>query len=234
VLPFLKILNMFKSGSESIKAKFKQINLKSFPIKIAVTGGAGSGKTFVCNRLRECGMKVINSDVLARQVVAPGSAAFEKIVKYFGKTILTRDGTLNRPMLRRIITNDADSRKALEGFVHPEIIRRMHQKMTEAVKYGHFVVVAEVPLLFEIGMEDQFDLVILVRVDDKLKIKRLMDRDHVSFDEAKALLSIQMPDKLKVEKSDIIIENNGSIEKVIATVDLVFKKMQKITKTLDT
>lgn len=96
------------------------------------------------------------------------------------------------------------------------------------------MVVAEVPLLFEIGMEDQFDLVILVRVDDKLKIKRLMDRDNVSLDEAKALLNIQMPDKLKIEKSDIIIDNNDSIEQVIASVDLVFKKIQKITKPLDT
>jgi len=88
--------------------------------KVAVTGGAGSGKSSVCNRLKELGITIISSDTLAREAVAPGSTAHKKILNYFGEKVVLSDGKLNRQMLRRIIVNDGVARRSLEQFIHPE------------------------------------------------------------------------------------------------------------------
>lgn len=197
------------------------------PIKVAVTGGAGSGKTAVCNRFKELGVRVISSDVLARQAVAPSSAAYGEIVEYFGDKVLAQDGALNRPMLRRIILKDEGARRALERFIHPEIIRLMQAQMAEAEKEAERVVLAEVPLLFELGLQDQFDVVVLVSADHELKVKRLMARDHVSRNDAEALLQAQRPDEEKAPRSDFIIKNNGSMAQMIKSVDVLCKKFYR-------
>jgi len=205
--------------------------------KVAVTGGAGSGKSFVCNRLKELGIKIISSDALARETVAPGSTAHEKIFNYFGAKVLLSDGTLNRQMLRRIIVNDGAARLSLERFIHPEISKLMQQKVVQAEQQGNRVVVVEVPLLFEIGMEDKFDLIVVVSAARKLRVKRLMDRDNVSRDEAEELLNVQMPDKEKVEHGGFVLSNDGSKEQLIRSVDQLyekyFKNKQKGSKVLD-
>jgi len=199
--------------------------------KIAVTGSAGSGKTSVCNRLKELGLKVISADSLARDAVAPDSAVYEKIINYFGTKVLKSDGTLNRQTLRRIMVTDDDARKTLERFVHPEIKNRMQLKMDAAERDGDAVVIVEVPLLFEFDMTDRFDAIVLVISDRELKIRRLMDRDNVSRDEANALLNVQMPDQEKIKRSEFVLNNNGSIDEMIKAVDHVYKKIcQKYIK----
>ncbi len=200
-------------------------------LKVAVTGGAGSGKTLVCNRLKELGIKVISSDSLAREAVAPGSTAHEKIFNYFGERILLSDGMLNRQMLRRIIINDGAARISLERFIHPEISKLMQQKMAQAELEGDRVVVIEAPLLFELGMEEQFDLVVVVSADRKLRVKRLVDRDNVSRDEAEKLINVQMPEKKKVERAEFVLSNDGSKEQLIRSVDRLYEKLfRKYTK----
>lgn len=205
--------------------------------KVAVTGGAGSGKSFVCNRLKELGIKIISSDALARETVVPGSTAHEKIFNYFGPKVLLSDGTLDRQMLRRIIVNDGAARLSLEQFIHPEISKLMQQKIVQAEQQGNRVVVVEVPLLFELGMEKQFDLIFVVSADRKLRAERLIDRDNVSCREAEKLLNVQMPDKKKVERGGVVLSNNGSKEQLIRSVDQLyekyFKNRQKGSKILD-
>lgn len=202
-------------------------------LKVAVTGGACSGKTSVCNRLKELGAKVISSDVLAREAVSPGSPAYKNIVNYFGKRVLENDGALNRRMLRRIIISDEVARRYLERFVHSEIIHIMELQIAKAENAGSPVVVVEVPLLFELGMEDLFDVVVVVSADYELEVKRLMDRDGVSRDDAKALLNIQMSDKEKVKRAEFVIKNDGSIEHLIRSVDSVYEKFfQKYAKRI--
>jgi dephospho-CoA kinase len=205
--------------------------------KVAVTGGAGSGKSFVCNRLKDLGIKIISSDTLAREAVAPGSTAHEKILKHFGAKVVLSDGTLNRQMLRRIIVIDSAARRSLEQFIHPEILKLMEQKMAQAQQRGDRVVVVEVPLLFELGMEEQFDLVVVVSADRKLRVKRLMERDNVSRDQAEELLNVQMPDQEKVERAGFVLSNDGSREQLIKSVDRLYEKFlknaQKGSKILD-
>jgi dephospho-CoA kinase len=198
--------------------------------KVAVTGGAGSGKSSVCNRLKELGIKIISSDALAREAVAPGSTVHEKILNYFGETVLLSDGKLNRQMLRRIIVNDGAARLSLERFIHPEISKLMQRKMAQAEQHGDRVVAVEVPLLFELGMEEQFDLVVVVSADPKLRVKRLMDRDNVSREDAEELLNVQMPDQEKVKRGGFVLSNNGSTEQLISSVDRLYEKFLKNTE----
>lgn len=200
-------------------------------LKVAVTGGAGSGKTTVCNRLKELGVKVISSDALAKEAVAQGSLAHEKIVNYFGKKVLLSDGNLNRQELRSIIINDDVARLALERFIHPEISRLMHLRIAQAEQDGDTVLLVEVPLLFELGMAEQFDVVIVVSADHELRVKRLMDRDKVSRDEAEDLINVQMPQAEKAERAEFVLANDCSKDQLIRSVDLLFNNFfQKYLK----
>jgi len=200
-------------------------------LKVAVTGGAGSGKTTVCNRLKELGVKVISSDALAKEAVAQGSLAHEKIVNYFGKKVLLNDGNLNRQELRSIIITDDVARLALERFIHPEISRLMHLRIAQAEQDGNPVLLVEVPLLFELGMAEQFDVVIVVSADYELRVKRLMDRDNVSRDEAEDLINVQMPQAEKVERAEFVLANDRSKDQLIRSVDLLFNNFfQKYLK----
>ena len=199
-------------------------------LKVAVTGGAGSGKTSVCNRLKALGVKVISADEMAREAVAPGSTAFKKIVRYFGNTILLSDGTLNRKKLRRMITDDDDARLAMERFIHHEIAKLILKNVVCAEKEGCPMVVIEVPLLFELGMKDKFDWVVVVSAGKERRVKRLMERDQTSRDEAMDLINVQMPDKEKVDRADYVVRNEGSMEKLVESVDILFNNLKNIVK----
>jgi dephospho-CoA kinase len=199
-------------------------------LKVAVTGGAGSGKTSVCKRLKELGVKVISADELAREAVAPGSTAFKKIVHYFGKTVLLSDGTLNRKKLRRMITDDDDARLAMERFIHHEIEKLILKNVVCAEKEGCRMVVIEVPLLFELGMKEKFDWVVVVSTDKELRVKRLMARDQTSRDEAMGLIDVQMPEKEKIDRADYVVRNEGSMEKLVESVEILFNNLNNIVK----
>ena len=199
-------------------------------LKVAVTGGAGSGKTSVCNRLKELGVKVISADEMAREAVAPGSTAFKKIVHYFGNTILLSDGTLNRKKLRRMITDDDDARLAMERFIHHEIAKLILKNVVFAEKEGSRMVVIEVPLLFELDMKEKFDWVVVVSADKELRVKRLMERDQTSRDEAMHLIDVQMPEKEKINRADYVVRNEGPMEKLVESVDILFNNLNNIIK----
>jgi dephospho-CoA kinase len=183
------------------------------------------------------GIKIISSDALAREAVAPGSTAHKKILNYFGEKVVLSDGKLNRQMLRRIIVNDDAARRSLEQFIHPEISKLMHRKIAQAEQNGDRVVAVEVPLLFELGMEKQFDLVVVVCADPKLRINRLIDRDKVSREDAEELLNVQMPDQEKEKRGGVVLSNNGSTEQLINSVDRLYEKFlknaEKRSKVLD-
>ena len=199
-------------------------------LKIAVTGGAGSGKTSVCNRLKKLGVKVISADEMARDAVAPGSKALAKIIRFFGEKVVLSDGTLNRKILRRMITDDDDARLNLERFLHHEITELIQKNVVCAEKEGCQIVVIEVPLLFELDMKERFDRVVVVGADKELRVKRLMERDQTSRDAAENLINVQMPDEEKVDRADYVVWNESSMEKLVESVDVLFKNLTKVTK----
>ncbi len=189
------------------------------PVRLGVTGGAGCGKSVVCDFLESRGLTVLRADDLARKAVAPGTPAYKKIVDYFGKEALLSDNTLDRRKLRGIITQSAEKKKMLEGFVHPAVFALMQKGFEDAKQKREPVVAVEVPLLFEAGMEGFFDFVVIVTVAQKIRVARLMKRDALTEQEAEALIQIQMPEAEKIARSDFVIDNSGTLAETRKAVD---------------
>ncbi len=194
-------------------------------VKIAVTGGAGSGKTFVCRRLKALGLEVISADDAAKQAVVPGSGALEKIAGIFGKKILLPDGSLNRKMLRQIITEDDAARKNLESVLHHEISNLILKNVVQLEKEGRPMVVIEVPLLFELDLQDRYDRVVVVSASRESRIQRLMARDNISRESAEKLIKLQMPDAKKIERADYVVRNEGPEGHLVRSVDVLFENL---------
>jgi dephospho-CoA kinase len=205
-------------------------NGKSRPLRVAVTGNAGSGKTTVCRRLRELGMPVIVLDELARQAVAPGTPALEWISTHFGDRMLMRDGTLDRASLRRLILEDPEARRELERVLHPQILSLMHREIDAAARQGASVVAVEVPLLFECGLEPLFDCILLVTAEKEQLLRRVAARDRVAPADAGALVGAQMADDRKEKSADFIIKNDGPPSELIKSVDRFYQKIYESRK----
>ena len=197
-------------------------------LKVAVTGGAGAGKTVVCDCFGRLGAHVISLDELAREAVKRDSPILEAIADHFGKGILRTNGSLDRRKLRGIITRDARARKVLESLTHPEIFRLFEEKVA-AIQSRHedAVVVVEVPLLIELGIQDQFDVVVLVEASSDLQKSRLMARDGSSSAEAQALLGIQMVAEKKRPYADYIVKNLGPLDEMEVAVKKIYRKIAK-------
>lgn len=199
-------------------------------VRLGITGGVGSGKTVVCDYLAQAGVTVVSTDQLAKKAVMPGMPAFDKIVCYFGHDILLEDGTLDRKKLRNLITEDKEKKAMLEQFVHPEVFAQMAEAYAAAQKRQEPLMAVEVPLLFETGMASFFDYILTVTVNTNLRIQRLIDRDHVTREEAMALMEIQMPEEEKIRRSDFVIENNGSLEDTRLRVDAFYNQLISLIK----
>ncbi len=196
-------------------------------LRLGITGGAGSGKSAVCGRLRRHGVRVIEADELARRAVMPEMPAYEKIVAAFGETVLAADGGIDRARLRRIIVSDREKKALLEQIVHPEVSRLMQQEWEAAEQSGAAVAAVEVPLLFEAGMEDLFDVILTVSADTEVRIRRLSARDEISREDARALMDIQMPEEEKRRRADFVIDNSGSLSQAHADADRLYKELIK-------
>lgn len=184
-------------------------------LKVAVTGSAGSGKSTVCRSLRDKGLAVIDLDSVSRETVKPGSPALEAVRSVFGSAALGPDGCLDRSYLRSLIISDSSQKKKLEDILHPLIIAMMNEKMDHAFALGNSIIIVEVPLLFETGMDSMFDVTIAVLCDPGTRINRLSKRDGVSTEDAAALVSIQMPDEEKARRAGYLIQNSGDLESLV-------------------
>jgi len=201
-------------------------------LTVSVTGGAGSGKSSVCQRFKELGAWVISADELARKAVQPGSSGIAKIIEHFGKSVLKSDGTLNRQKMRKLILADENARKDLERLIHPDILHWMNLEIQEAVQAASPIIIVEVPLLFELNLSDQFDHVVMVSANPEDKIRRLMDRDQVSEADAQTLVNVQLPDEVKEKQSDYVIRNDKSLKNLMTGVDdLYYRLTEKLCKT---
>jgi dephospho-CoA kinase len=164
-------------------------------LKIAVTGSAGSGKSLVCHRFNKIGLATLDCDVIARQVVEPGTCGFKKIVELFGQRVVLGNGELDRKSLRNIIVNDSNMRKKMENILHPQILLEMVSQMDNAVYKEKKAVAVEVPLLFESGMEKYFDVSVVVMAQSRDLVARIADRDSVTKYDAQKMLDLQMSQK---------------------------------------
>ncbi|RSD27683.1 dephospho-CoA kinase [Mesobacillus subterraneus] len=179
---------------------------------IGLTGGIASGKSTVSKMFTEMDITVIDADIEARLAVEPGEKAYNDIVSQFGTGILDEDGTINRPKLGSIIFNNEKKRLLLNSIVHPAVRERMAQKREAAEAANEKAVVLDIPLLFESKLTALVEKIILVYVDEKTQLVRLMERNGFSEEEALSRIKSQMPLKDKVELADAVIDNNGTIE----------------------
>lgn len=179
---------------------------------IGLTGGIASGKSTVSNMLKEMNITVVDADIEARLAVEKGEPAYHKIIAEFGHDILLDNEEINRQKLGSVIFHDAAKRQLLNGIVHPEVRKRMYNKIEEASKVGAQVIVLDIPLLFESKLTHMVEKTILVYVDRDVQLKRLMERNSLSLEEAEARINSQMPLSDKVSLADAVIDNNGSVD----------------------
>ena len=179
---------------------------------LGVTGGIASGKSLVVETFRALGALVVSADELAREAVRPGSETLHRLVGQFGREILLADGTLDRKGLAERVFADARARAALNRITHPAIAALAEQRLRELARHGGGLVVYEAPLLFEAGAEKRVDAVLVVRIDERLQLERLMRRDGLTEGQARARIAAQMPQTEKVARADYVIDNSGSPE----------------------
>lgn len=195
---------------------------------IGLTGGIASGKSTVAGILKDLGAIIIDTDRVAREVVAPGRPAYREIVAAFGPRVLRPDGQLDRPALARIIFNDATARELLNAITHPRI-RELVQKRLEDLRRANpkAIVVIEAPLLFEAGMEGMVDAVWAVTAPAPVRLKRLMARDKLSLAEAESRLRAQGEETARLRRATRVIPTGGDLEATRASVRAAWQELQR-------
>lgn len=184
-------------------------------MKIGLTGGIASGKSTVAAMLQQRGARIIDADQLARDVVLPGEPALAAIREAFGDTVLTDEGTLNRPRLGELVFQQPDKLKQLENILHPVIRQRMREQIAEhEADNPSGLVVADIPLLFETGQESTYrdKGILVVYIPQELQVERLMARGAgMDREQAEKRVSLQMDIEEKRRRADWVIDNSGSI-----------------------
>jgi dephospho-CoA kinase len=192
---------------------------KKMTLVVGLTGGIASGKSTVSNMLKEMGITVIDADVESRLAVQHGEPAYKQIVGTFGQEIVLPDGEIDRQKLGSIIFHDEQKRQQLNQIVHPEVRRRMNNKRDLALKNDAKIVILDIPLLFESKLTNMVDQTLLVYVDRHTQLTRLMERNHLSKEEAEVRIQSQMPLTEKIKLADKMINNNGSLTETKKQLD---------------
>ncbi|QUH00623.1 dephospho-CoA kinase [Saccharopolyspora erythraea] len=188
-------------------------------LRVGLSGGIGSGKSTVAKRLADLGAVVIDADVLAREVVAPGSDGLAAVVERFGTEVLDAEGALDRPAMARRIFGDDEARAALNAIVHPRVGARTAELMAQAAEDA--LVVHDVPLLVELGYAPNYHLVVIVDAPVEDRVGRLVDRGLEESD-ARARIRAQATEDQRREAADVWLDNSGSVGDVHAAVDALW------------
>ncbi|MFD3257918.1 dephospho-CoA kinase [Paenibacillus lentus] len=189
-------------------------------MNIGLTGGIATGKSTVSQMLVKRGAVLIDADVIAREVMEPGHPVLSAVQKRFGAAVINEDGTLNRKKLGEIVFSDPEERKALNDITHPAIRAEMRKRMAdyEAAQPERLVVV-DIPLLYESGLETLFEQVMVVYVPREIQLSRLMQRDDLTLEQAEARIRAQMDIERKKERADILIDNSLGMDKTESQIE---------------
>ncbi|MEV7662352.1 dephospho-CoA kinase [Paenarthrobacter sp. NPDC089316] len=191
-------------------------------LKIGLTGGIASGKSLVSSRLQELGALLIDADLIARQVVEPGTPGLEQVVEAFGPGILDPDGRLDRPKLGSIVFRDPGQREVLNGIVHP-LVRRAAAAIMESAGPGD-IVVQDIPLLVETGQGSNFHLVLVVDAPDDLRLQRMVGLRGMTPEDARSRMAAQAARAERNAAADIILDNSGSRQDLLSAVDVLWEQ----------
>lgn len=196
-------------------------------ITVGLTGNVAGGKTVVADRWRVAGVPVIDADRLGHAVLAVDRDAQEALIEAFGKGIVGADGSIDRATLgRRAFRSPVDTAR-LNAIVHPPLLQRLEREIEAHEREGHNVVVIDAALIFEFGIPDELDRIVLVTAPRELRVERLVQQRGLSTDRIEELMAAQMADAEKVDRSDYVIVNDGSIELLLEKADAVLADIQR-------
>lgn len=191
---------------------------------VGLTGGVGSGKSTVADMLRELGASVVDADEAAHAVYEPGSPGFDAVVREFGDQYVA-GGRIDRSRLGELVFNDDDARRRLNSIVHPLVRDWMALRTAEAAERGAEVVVQDVPLLFENGLERLFTTVVLAYVPEEVQVERLVSGRGFTPERAHAMIAAQMPIENKRGLAHHVINNSGTREETLTQVRAIWKQL---------
>ncbi|CAM5201988.1 Dephospho-CoA kinase OS=Ureibacillus acetophenoni OX=614649 GN=coaE PE=3 SV=1 [Ureibacillus acetophenoni] len=195
---------------------------------IGLTGSIASGKSTVAKMLKEYGLPIVDADVVARVVVEPGTPTLAKIAEAFGQEVITENGEMDRAKVGSIIFNDESKRKVLNEIIHPAIRAEMLRQRDEHLANGAKTVIMDIPLLFESKLQHFVEKILVVTVSEETQLKRLMERNNLSKEEAIARISSQLPLSEKEKGADAVIDNNGSIEETQKQLETILRNWEVI------
>jgi len=186
-------------------------------MKIGLTGSIACGKSTVSSYLRSLGHAVVDADAISHALTAPGGAALPLLRETFGDSIFDGD-VLNRRALGAMVFADSQKRAQLNAILHPMILSQIQTEL-DALDAPGRLVFGDVPLLYECAMESMFDRVWVVSTSESVQLERLMQRDHLSEEEARARIRAQMPLEEKRRRADAVIDSSGSLEQTRRSID---------------
>ncbi len=200
-------------------------------LRVGLTGGIACGKSTVGEMLVRRGAQLLQADLLAHQLYAPGAAEYDEVVHHFGREILNDDGTINRATLARVAFPARIGE--LNAIVHPAVIKAQNQWMAEiARKNPHGIVVVEAALIIEAGVARDFDKIVVVTCDFEHRVERYAQRAGISLaaalSEVRRRSAAQLPDEEKVRHADYVIENSGAVEDTERQVEEIWNKLQTL------
>ena len=179
---------------------------------IGLTGSIASGKSTVAKMLESYHLPIVDADLVARKVVEPGTETLQKIADAFGQDVIKEDGTMDREKVGSIIFHDPTQRKVLNDIIHPAIRTEMLRQRDEHIENGTAHVVMDIPLLFESKLQHFVDKILVVSVKEDVQLERLMKRNNLSEEEARARIASQLPMSVKEQGADAVIYNNSTQE----------------------
>ena len=201
-------------------------------LRVALTGGIATGKSYVRERLEGMGVPTIDADVLARDVVEPGQPALDAIVARFGPGVLQPAGTLDRAALARHVFADADARRDLERIVHPAVYGAIRAWLVELAAAGCVpFAVADIPLLYETGRQGDFDAVVVTACDPEVQVARVVARDGATPEQARQRLAAQWPIADKAARADFVIDTGGTFAETDRQVGAVCDALRQRART---
>jgi dephospho-CoA kinase len=196
-------------------------------VVVGLTGGIAAGKSTVAQMFREAGIPVICADELAHDAVKPGKPALEEIRQAFGPDVIDESGQLDRPAMANRVFRDPEKRRLLESIIHPRVAEEKDRRIAEFESQGHTVVLVDVPLLYESGWQNAFDLIVVVYAPRSMQEQRLVVRDGMSEDDARARLDAQMSIEEKKKLADRVVDNSAGLQH---TRDQVMSIVAEVTE----
>jgi dephospho-CoA kinase len=193
--------------------------------RIALTGGMGTGKSHVRAVFAALGVPTIDADTLARDVVAHGTPGFDAVVETFGRGILTADGDLDRRALGALVFADPGRRHDLEAILHPAIRAAIDQWFASLNPDAQPFAIADIPLLYEVGLDKEYDAVIVTSCTPETQVRRIMARDNLDAAEVQRRLDAQMPLADKVKRATYLVDTNGTLVQTNAQVHKLYKDL---------